>query len=526
MKRLPKKGKKSQIETRPAYIKDWLDTLPYVDFEKTGQLLEAALQATNETELKPATRLALIKLYDRPYQHYLAARIQGQGQSASALQERADLLKRIALNLSDACGIVVKARLAQKTFWLQSRSPINPMLMLMNYLSQALIFSFFEYTPAPENTWKQLNFCYAFAESRGLHKITHTLTAPGDKTTQTSIEHTYKRIMLAALADPHYLPVGDIWEIYAQLDGWARDAQIRPLGHVSDPAGYFVLELDKNGKAMPYARFKQTGQRDNIRLLDTTPLLKTIQKNIELIRINRQPEAGIALSPARAKSLLEHMLKTWGSPPERGSERRRLAGSVELVKGAKAIYYHISGRPFQAADHEETADADEICISEVTGMNQIGAEAGDPVERWLIADMSAGGCALIRASQPERPPRIGDVVGINLGGPAEERRLGVVRWLMTREGQHKMGIQNIAASVTPIALRAKTGSVADVTFRPAFLMARHQAADQGAIIAEKGLYAAGRGLKISQDDEQHLFQADKLLDTGLSYEIFSYKILA
>ena len=136
MKQLPQKGKTNQIETRPAYIKDWLDALPYIDFEKTGRLLEAALQATNETELKPATRLALIKLYDRPYQNYLAARLRGQAQSASALQERADLLKRIALNLSDACDIVVKARLAQKTLWLRSRSPIDPMLMLMNYLSR------------------------------------------------------------------------------------------------------------------------------------------------------------------------------------------------------------------------------------------------------------------------------------------------------------------------------------------------------------------------------------------------------
>ena len=526
MKQLPQKGNTNQIETRPAYIQDWLDTLPYIDFEKTSRLLEAALQTTNETELKPATRLALIKLYDRPYQYYLASRTQGQGQNASALQQRADLLKRVALSLGDACNIVIKAGLARKTFWKRSRPPIKPMLMFMNYLSQALIFSFFEYTPAPENIWKQLNFCYAFAESLGLHKTSHTLTVAGDETAQTSIEHTYKRIMLAALADPHYLPVGDIWEIYAQLGGWAGRAQIKPLRDVADPAGYFVLELDKNNKAMPYARFKQTEQRDNIRLLDTAPLLKTIQKNIELVRINRQPNAGIALSPLRAKSLLEHMLKTWGSPPERGSARRKQAGSVALVRGINAIYYHISGRAFQAADYEETADQNAICISEVTGLHHTGAEAEHPTERWLISDTSSGGCALIRASQPERPLRVGNLVGINLDGPAEERRLGVVRWLMMQQDRHKMGIQNIATAVTPIALRAKTGSVADVTFRPAFLMARHPAVDQGAIITEKGLYTAGRRLKISQDDKQHLLEADKLLDTGLSYEIFSYKILA
>ena len=57
-------------------------------------------------------------------------------------------------------------------------------------------------------------------------------------------------------------------------------------------------------------------------------------------------------------------------------------------------------------------------------------------------------------------------------------------------------------------------------------MARHPATGEGAIIAEKGLYAADRRIKISQDDKQHLFSADKLLNTGLSYEIFSYKILA
>ena len=529
MKQLPQKGKANRIETRPAYIKDWLDALPYIDFEKTSQLLHAALRATNDTGIKPSTRLRLIKLYDRPYQYHLVARIRDREQTAVVLQQRAGMLKQIALELGLACDILVTDSLGRKPLWQSSRLPVRLMLMMMNYLSQALIFSFFEYAPAPRNIWKQLNFNYALAESHGLHKATHTLTATGDKTARTSIEHTYKRIMLAALADPHYLPVGAIWEIYAQLDGWAGRARIKPLRDVADPAGYFVLELDKNDKAMPYARFKQTEQRDNIRLLDTTPLLETIQKNIELIRISRRPDAGVMFFPARAKSLLEHMLKTWGSPSERGSERRRQAGSVELVSGVNAVYYHINGKAFQAADHEKTTDQDEICISEVTGVHHTGAraEADYPAERWLISDISSGGCALIRASRPERPPRIGDLVGINLDGPAEDQRLGVVRWLMTREDRHKMGIQNIAATVTPVALRAAAGfMIADVAFRPAFLVAGHQAADQGAIIAEKGLYAAGRWLKIRKDDRQHLCYADKLLDRGLTYEIFSYKIPA
>lgn len=526
MKQLPLKDGAggNQIETRPALVKDWLDTLPYIDFEKTGRLLDLALRATNDAEMKPSTRLKLIKLYDRPYQYHLAARIRDREQTAAVLQQRAGLLKQIALKLGLACDILVTARLERKTLWKRSRPPIRLMLMMMNYLSQALIFSFFEYEPAPRNIWQRLNFNYALAESRGLHKTRHSLAMAGNQTTRTSIEHTYKRIMLAALADPHYLPVGAIWEIYEQLGDWAEQARIRPLRAVPDPAGYFVLELDKNSKAMPYARFRQTDKRDDIRLLDTTPLMATIQKHIDRMQTGRQAAAGMALSPVYLEPLLRHMLKTWGSPPERSARRRTRTGSVSLVNGVNAIYYHLNGGAFQAV-RRGADDKHEIHIPAVAGGLHHGApEAEYPAERWLVSDLSSGGCALIRASRLERPPRTGDLVGINLDGPAEERRLGIVRWLMARDERHKVGIQNIAAMVTPIALRAAAGFVmSDVTFRPAFLMAGHNSADQGAIITEKGLYSAGRWLKIRTGDTQQLIYADKLLDKGLSHEIFSYK---
>ena len=90
MDQLPLKGKKhrNRIETRPAYIEDWLDALPYVDFAKTSRLVDAALQATNKADIKPSSRLALIELYDRPYQYYLASRILSRGQTTFALQYR------------------------------------------------------------------------------------------------------------------------------------------------------------------------------------------------------------------------------------------------------------------------------------------------------------------------------------------------------------------------------------------------------------------------------------------------------
>ena len=49
---LKKSAQGSEIETRPLYIEEWLDSLPYIDFKKTSSLLNEALVATNKIEIK------------------------------------------------------------------------------------------------------------------------------------------------------------------------------------------------------------------------------------------------------------------------------------------------------------------------------------------------------------------------------------------------------------------------------------------------------------------------------------------
>ena len=70
-----------QIETRPLYIEEWLDSLPYVDIKKTSQLLFEATRATNEQKsLNSSVRLELVELYNRPYQYYIDSQIKAGAQ--------------------------------------------------------------------------------------------------------------------------------------------------------------------------------------------------------------------------------------------------------------------------------------------------------------------------------------------------------------------------------------------------------------------------------------------------------------
>ena len=64
-----KQGQQMIMECRPAYVEDWLETLPYADFRKTVAVLSEAVKATNQIPMKAAQRFELVTLYHRSYEY-------------------------------------------------------------------------------------------------------------------------------------------------------------------------------------------------------------------------------------------------------------------------------------------------------------------------------------------------------------------------------------------------------------------------------------------------------------------------
>lgn len=378
----------SEIETRPIYIEEWLDSLPYIDFINTSSLLNDALVATNKAEIKTSTRIELIELYNRPYQYYVESQIKAGAQhtlqTIDAMQNQLNQMKQIAVALSYACKLAFDSALNKKTFWKQKKPPVEAMLMSMTYLSHALIFSFLEYAPVPKNVWQQLNFIYDFAESIGCHKKVYSIPAANNKDKSTTIDHTFKRIVMASLADPHHLPFGAIWEVYDQLENWAEYTQIHPMQSVSHTNGYFVFDLKADNRPIPYVKFNQDDINDNTRLLDSTPLENLIQKQIDLMQMGKPIDKSIVLSPFYAKSLLAHMLKAWGLPPKRYFPRKAKSGKLNIVTGVNAIYYCLNNDHAFTAINSQESDSDEIDVSE----NQTASptETNYIPESWRIVD--------------------------------------------------------------------------------------------------------------------------------------------
>lgn len=524
---LKKSSQGSEIETRPLYIEEWLDSLPYIDFKKTSSLLHDALIATNKADIKPSTRLELMELYNRPYQYYVESQIktgaQHTLQTIDAMQSQVSLMKQIAVDLSYGCKIAVESELHRKTMWKRSKPPVEAMLMSMNYLSHALIFSFLEYAPVPKKVWQQLNFIYDFAESLECHKKVYSIPGANNKTIQTTVDHTYKKIMMASLVDPHHLPFGAIWEIYEQLSSWAEYTQIHPMQSVPNPTGYFVFNLETDNKAIPYTKFNETEANNKTRLLDSTPLENLIQKQIDLIQMGKQIDNTIVLSPFYAKSLLGHMLKSWGLPPKRYFPRQAKSGNMNMVTGVNALYYFLNnGNHFQSTV-TKSSDDDEINISDVQeDITDSPSGTHYVPESWRIVDEGSGGHAVIRDNKPKKATRVGDLVGINLDGKNKNWSIAVIRWLMVSRDVHKIGLQNIAQTAKPIALRACNGSKADREYRPAFLVSHQNSKSNYSIIAEKGLYISDREMEMKTDDKVQAILANNVIESSISYEVFNY----
>lgn len=510
-----------QIDTRPLYIEEWLDSLPYIDFQKTGQLLYEATLATNQQEIKPSVRLELVELYNRPYQYYLDSQIKAGAQhtlqSIETMQSQISILKRIAVNLGYACKLAAEQELKKKSLWRQSKPPLHAMQLSLNYLSHALIFSYLEYSPTPKNVWRELNFIYDFAETLGKENTPLPLPASETKHNTSTIAQAYKRIVLASLSDPHHMPFGAIWEIYEQLYFWSSHVHITRFGLMDKPSGYFVVNLDSDSAPLPYFKFNKDRTTDKHRLIDATRLSNIVEEKLISINKGEGQKEGFKLSPHYAKLILGHLSKAWGLPPKRYFPREERKGKLYLTYGLNAVYFFINEEIEFISDHNNS-DTNTI-IDEPEVNNEAIMSSNYKVEQWEIVDQGSGGFAVMRSAKSAYNIRVGDLVAVRNETEEQNWLIGVIRWMIVRQSTiYKIGIQIISNEVLPVTVRARSGSALDSQFRRALLFSEEK---QTSIITGKGLYMDNRELEIKTQDKSFKVKATAMKESTLGFEYFN-----
>ena len=497
LQQLPLHG--GEIETRPAYVEDWLDSLPYIDFNQTINVLHAALKASNKIQMKAGQRMELVALYHRPYYYYLGTQIrtgaQHTIQSIDVMQSQVAGMRLVAVELARASRMAMEDALKHKSLWGQNKQPLLAILMSIKYLSHALIYNFLEYALPPQKAWQELNFLYQYALKIEQQNTPVKLIGKDQKKASSTIEHAYKRMLLVSLADPYHLPFGAIWEIYHQLEDWADLAVTGPYKDLKDPGGVFVITLDKDSGPVALSKFDREKAGQKHRLLITEKLQVTLAQILEKIEHNKGSLEHLKLSPYYAEYLLHIVHKAWGLPQKRIYPRKAKAGSMNIAHGINSIYYFLNNQQDFTENIPAQEDEGDAVITDVGFSPVTPTRASYRKETWNLVDTSSGGIAITREGKPKNIIRVGDLAGTALDEenyPIETFHVGIIRWLLVRQGKiFKMGIQLFNQRVYAAAL-AIVDNGSDTTSRRAILLGNPDKEKEIQVITNHGLYKPGR----------------------------------
>lgn len=521
------KGDKRQVETRPMYVEEWLDSLPYIDFHNTCNALYAALQGTNKVPMKSNQRMELIRLYNRPYEYYLNSQISSGAQhtlqSIETMQTQLEDMKRLAIALAHASRKTIDDVASHKSLWGQTKPPLQSMLQAINYLSHALIFSYLEYSPPAKNVWFQLHYMYKFAETLKQEKTPFDLSGSKSKGNTTTAERLYRRILLVSLADPYHLPFGAVWEIYEQVNQWADKTALREFARVTDPTGVFVINKDKDSGPIPYEKFDTSKAGKSHHIIDTNGLLPVVEKHIQSTSSGKE-DPDLTFSSYYAKSLLTIIYKAWSLPPKRYAPRQTSSGKLGISHGLNATYYFINNnedfveKPTGPQENDEDVVVGEDKIPLDNPVRQYDLES------WNLVDKSSGGLAILKNRRPGTGIRVGDLIGFSPKGSSNAEHgwvVGVLRWLLVKpDSAYRAGVQALSKKMLPGAIRVPAGNTLERTWSRA-LLSEHPAKNREIlVITNRGLYGKGRRIELEYNGTVYTGTITSLNESTVGFERF------
>ena len=525
---IPLRG--TEVETRPMYVEEWLDSLPYIDFQNTIVVLYKALQASNRVVMKAGQRMELVTLYHRPYQYYLDTQIRSGSQhtlqTIETMQTQLGGMIQLAVELARASRLAVDEALSHKSLWGQNKYPVQAMLMALTYLSHVLILHFLEYAPTPQKIWKEMNFIYQFTENVNQHRAQVKPVGNSKKNHISTIEHAFKRSIMLSLADPYHLPFGAIWEIFEQLGSWAEHVGLKPFRKVDDPNGIFVININSDNSPLPYIKFNVANATEHHRLVDTCKLQKIIQQHLDKMDNEGKPDKELVFSEYYADYMLRIIHKAWGLPPKRYHQRKSRTGQLNLAHGLNSIYFHLN----HERDFEQLTDEgqkDEIIAGEEHNTVSTTSVYYQK-ETWNLVDASGGGFAVMRDDKPGNAIQVGDLIGLSLDEknlPQESFRIGILRWLLVRQNKvYKAGIQLLNQQIFAGGVRASEGNRIEREFRRAVLTASPVEQSELCIITNKGLYRTDRDIDVLYKDRKYAARITEMVESTSCFDHFNIKI--
>ena len=380
----------------------------------------------------------------------------------------------------------------------------------INYLSEMLLRCYEVYALCPKNLWRDAHQLYMFAESKNITGKTVLDRQEGHE--KTTIEDSYKQILLFSLARPFALRQSDSKRVYKELFEWSKYASIHR--EVSENLIDRIFRMRVNEDSAPnYLSKNDLAEDITVRTLDTSKLVSHIKN---LVAEQNEQEQKLAVGDTIPLETLNTLISSWGESAKRRFPRAEQRGHINVVIGlsqaAKAIgESDINGRPvdtkydlaqtspdfIQSATEKrldpdftlESIDNQEHDANGYITHTEIGSDENnawdmvakgrtltdtyvkeqklrneeqfklhqqDADSHWEIVNISAGGYCLRWNSDDTSKARVGEIIALQQFDAKNnfEWRIGVIRWMQfTRKNGLEIGVQVLSPKVITASIQ-------------------------------------------------------------------------
>lgn len=515
------------VETRPKQVKEWLDALPLSNTIDAARSIRDGLASINRQKISDDPRLKLLELYLTTITSLFPSIEELFSGVPLPLPEKnrqaANLARELFVELAYGYKIILLEHMGKRiTFGTNKNLPLL-IERALSALSKILVTCYQTYAPTPAGIWSEMHQLFRYA-------VTQTIQdepIEGDVGTPPSnINLVYKQALLLALADPYRLMQGEVAKTMDYLKRFGNQAQLLPLSETSNPAGFFLVQLESDKPPRAVAQ--------NVTVTDTRTdiLLNTLDLARLLHHQTTRLEAGESYKtlnlPASSKDpayidLMRRLIRHWGIAPKRHFNRvKQDAGTLEICAGIRAIHYFLNGdKPAKQSVTSENTDTEITVMLSSSLIDQSSQQTYNSTQ-WSVINESAGGFALSKVSNSAVQIRVGEIIGIK---PKKHTdwNIGVVRWVQSDNPQHlELGVQMLAPSSTPVSIKPSIAGESENPRLALLLPALPIIKQPVTILAPRGSYHEMRELELTQNGATRLIRATKLIQQTNSYEIFQF----
>lgn len=496
-----------------ASLRDWLIGLPHLQPLDAARSIYDALFTLNRSKLDRDTRQAHAELFQThidmrlPALELLLGRSASNDKNRDKVQQAWDFTSGLLLELAISYKLILIEESQRKLSFGSAKLMAQWAGKVLAVFERLLVLTYGTYHTEPNGLWRDTHLLFRFALHNKWMDIEEVESGP------FGIQRRYKQMLLLSLADPYALLPGEIERVQDWLGKLAAHAQFLSLSHLPDPAGYFLIRLDRDSPPQFYGHRQTDADSSQALLFNTVDVVRRLHKEQQAMdKINT---SSTRFSRATQQlDLVRRLVRCWGITPQRVFNRIPNHSPLAVVCGLYETHRLLLQRRFAKTDVEHISLEDDQAF-----------EIDNPAavdHPWRVINVSPGGYALSAEHAEPGMINVGMVVGLS-SDTAPLTNIGVIRWVRKSAERIEIGVQLLAPSAEPVYLRSGTAH-SDAGFESALLLAAVPEQNQPeSLIAPGNTFMPLKALTLRKvTTEEWEIRAIRQMDQGMTADQFEF----